>query len=202
MTQAALAQLAGVPGLDVARGVAALRGNAAKYLDLLGQFVNAHLDDMQRLAASLAEGDHATAQRLAHTLKGTAATLGAEHLAATAQRLETTLRANQDSIAVGAASQPEINAITLDLMALAAVLPTRSIEPGPTDNRPPDPAILQAILEELGALLTQSDTAAVTHFETHAGLLRRALGPACDDLARQLKQFDFEAALKTLHSLH
>jgi len=65
-TRRLLARLAETPGVDVERGLAALRGNSAKYLALLGRFVDAHAEDMTRLQACLAQGDHATAQRLAH----------------------------------------------------------------------------------------------------------------------------------------
>jgi two-component system sensor histidine kinase/response regulator len=76
-TEHALARLAVVPGMNVAQGLLVLRGKTDKYLDTLHRFVESHVDDMMQLDASLAAGDHATARRLAHTLKGTGATLGA-----------------------------------------------------------------------------------------------------------------------------
>jgi two-component system sensor histidine kinase/response regulator len=80
---------------------------------------------MPRLAASLAEGDQATAQRLAHTLKGAAATLGADHLAMLAERVEQAIRM------CPTASMPEdiigsdMEAITLELKTLSIALPPR-----------------------------------------------------------------------------
>ncbi len=117
-----LTHLASTPGMNVASGLATLRGNAEKYLKLLGQFVALHADDMTKLAASLDAGDQATAQRLAHTLKGAAATLGAEHLAALAGSLESRLRAASAGAAPIDDSLPEMKAITLELGTLADAL--------------------------------------------------------------------------------
>ena len=61
-----LTRLARVPGIRVAHGIAAVRDNTDKYLELLSRFVEAHVDDMQQLEDRLAAGDHRVAQRLAH----------------------------------------------------------------------------------------------------------------------------------------
>jgi PAS domain S-box-containing protein len=119
-TEHALARLAVVPGMNVAQGLLVLRGKTDKYLDTLHRFVESHVDDMMQLDASLAAGDHATARRLAHTLKGTGATLGAERLAAMAGRLEDVLRASRQGSMGGDDIRPEIDAVRLELAALAS----------------------------------------------------------------------------------
>jgi PAS domain S-box-containing protein len=115
-----LAALALVPGLDVARGVAAVRGKSDKYVDLLHRFVEAHAGDMPLLVEYLAGGDQETARRLAHSLKGAAATLGVDRLAAAALSLETRLR--QESAVQGADLRAEIEAVNAEFAALAAAL--------------------------------------------------------------------------------
>jgi HPt (histidine-containing phosphotransfer) domain-containing protein len=197
---AVLAALARVPGLNVARGQAALRCNSEKYLSLLSRFVEAHVDDMTRLATSLAEGDHVTAVRLVHTLKGTGATLGADQLSAMAGSLENLLKATQ---AAGIGSddiRPEMDAIGHELAALAAAFPSSASLPQ-ADTTPPDPAVLRAVLDQLGMLLEKSDTTAIHLFEKHESLLRAALGARCENLGRQIKGFDFETAHMTLRDL-
>ena len=72
--------LSTVPGLDVQRGLVAVRGKPDRYLALLRQFVAQHAHDMERLQVSLAAGDHETARRIAHSLKGAGATLGVERV--------------------------------------------------------------------------------------------------------------------------
>ncbi len=51
-------------------------------------------------------------------------------------------------------------------------------------------------------LLLQSDTAVIPLFEQHADSLLASLGPQGPLLARQLRGFDFDAALLTLRALH
>ncbi|MBL8491023.1 MAG: response regulator, partial [Rhodocyclaceae bacterium] len=115
-----LARLSSVPGLDVARGLAALRGRGEKYLDLLARFVREHGDDESRVAASLAAGDRVAAAHLAHALKGAAGTLGADAVAAAARHLEGLLGDGSGATAAGAA--PAAAAVGRELAALAAAL--------------------------------------------------------------------------------
>ena len=121
-TEAALTRLANVPGLDLTRGLAALLGNAGRYLELLRHFVQTHGDDTSRLAERVTHGDYKSARELAHTLKGTAATLGHDLLAASAARLENLLRSAAPDSIDGAAVKPDIEDITLDFSALAEAL--------------------------------------------------------------------------------
>jgi CheY-like chemotaxis protein/HPt (histidine-containing phosphotransfer) domain-containing protein len=198
VTVAALERLAGVPGLDVARGVAVLGGNAAMYLDLLGGFVTSHAEDMTRLAASLDAGDHDTARRLAHTLKGTAATLRADRLAEHAGRVQQMLPMGAEWKILPEVLRLEMDAINLELMAIAAALPPPTYPPA--DAAPLDKEALRAVLDQLDALLAQSDTAAMALFDQHAAGLRTALGTQGEQLGRAIGRFEFEAARSSLRA--
>jgi PAS domain S-box-containing protein len=121
-TRSAMANLALVAGLDVTRGLALLRGNAGKYLDLLQHFVDLHADDMVLLAVSLADGDHAAALRLVHTLKGASATLGADSLAALTVDLEGLLRAQPAAKPADREIRAAMDAVELELGSLAAAV--------------------------------------------------------------------------------
>jgi HPt (histidine-containing phosphotransfer) domain-containing protein len=122
ITRSAVANLALVEGLDVTRGLALLRGNTGKYVDLLQQFVVLHADDMALLAASLADGDHAMALRLVHTLKGASATLGADSLAALTVHLEGLLRAQPAAKPADREIRIAMDAVELELGSLAAAV--------------------------------------------------------------------------------
>jgi HPt (histidine-containing phosphotransfer) domain-containing protein len=83
---------------------------------------------MRQLTASLEVGDHDTAQRIAHTLKGTGATLGANRLAAAATRLEAILRSAPDEAAAPEAGmRAEMAAVTRELGLLMAALSPRQL---------------------------------------------------------------------------
>ncbi|MFZ4539597.1 response regulator [Propionivibrio sp.] len=200
--EAALFRLASVPGLNVAHGLAALSGNAVKYLELLGSLVQSHADYMARLAASLSAGDTATAHRLAHTLKGTGATLGVDHLAEVAARLEAMLRTSQTESLRVDDIRPEIEAINHEITVLSAALSTLSIaRPVQDDLASIDPATLKAVLDELEKLLGQGDAAAIVLFDEHAAELRTALGPPGEEIDREIKKFAFEDAREMLRTV-
>lgn len=77
---------------------------------------------MSLLAASLAEGDHVTAVRVAHTLKGTGALMGAKRLAELAAHLEKMLHANQDLRVPDAPLLAAMDAVSGEVAALTKAL--------------------------------------------------------------------------------
>jgi CheY-like chemotaxis protein len=89
---AAIERLQAVPGMNITHGLALMLGRTDRYLSILHRFLSSLPEQLQRLADSLRAGDRATARRLAHTIKGAAGTLGADHLARLAADLETRLR--------------------------------------------------------------------------------------------------------------
>jgi PAS domain S-box-containing protein len=117
----ALTRLACMPGFDLAQGLATMRGNQDKFMKLFRHFMESHGEDMTRLVACLADGDHSAARRLAHTLKGSGATLGAAALAASAGRLEALLRDSEGQSADAVGTEAE--AVARELARLANILP-------------------------------------------------------------------------------
>jgi two-component system, sensor histidine kinase and response regulator len=94
----------GVRGLDVDRGLRFTRGRPDLYLGILRGFLDDQRDLPQLLRGSLARGDDAEAERLAHTLRGLASGLGAGPLAAASEVLEQALRERADRPSVEAAA--------------------------------------------------------------------------------------------------
>jgi signal transduction histidine kinase/HPt (histidine-containing phosphotransfer) domain-containing protein/FixJ family two-component response regulator len=116
----ALAALGRVAGLDVARGLAALNGKADRYLKLLHRLVDDNAGAMPQLLDTLGQGDQEAARRIAHSIKGAAATLGADRLADTARSLEARLR--QEQGVKGDELRDEIDAVNVEFAALASAL--------------------------------------------------------------------------------
>ncbi len=77
-----------IDGLDTATGLRRTRNKRKLYLCLLAGFTADHGDDVQVLRAMVDRGEWVEAERLAHTVEGLAATLGATALIAPAQALE------------------------------------------------------------------------------------------------------------------
>ncbi len=197
-----LTRLAQVPGLNLTRGLAVLRGNASKYVDLLSRFVASHLSDVQQMASLLEQGDLEATRRLAHALKGAAATLGVERLAELAGNLETWLRTHKGEGRVSEGFLSDMRAIYPELAALAAVLPKQSSPASELGDTPVDSNHLVQVRRELIDWLEQGDARALSLFEQHAALLRSAMGTAAaDELENQIKRFDFDAARQTLGAM-
>ncbi|MCL4690615.1 MAG: response regulator, partial [Burkholderiales bacterium] len=111
----ALAALRGLPGMEVARGLATLRGNEAKYLGLLRQLVSPGGSGLEAMAAESATGRAEGLARLAHGLKSSAGSLGAARVSALAAEVERQARA-------GDARAP-LDELSAALDAIAKALP-------------------------------------------------------------------------------
>ena len=81
-----------VDGLNTAEGLQRVGGNRRLYLKLLRQFVDEESDAAERIRATLAAGDRATAERMAHTVKGVGGNLGANDVEAAAADVERAVR--------------------------------------------------------------------------------------------------------------
>ncbi|MBL8490322.1 MAG: response regulator [Rhodocyclaceae bacterium] len=124
-----LGRLAAIPGVDTARGIAVVRGRAARYVELLGRLIESHANDMVRLRQTIATGDVVTAIRTAHSLKGAAATLGADGLAAAARSLEQALREWEASGTLGEDCGTSMRSVDREMDTLAVVLRQRTAAP-------------------------------------------------------------------------
>ncbi len=197
-----LARVSLIPGLQVTRPLAVLRGDVQKYLKLLHQFGASHAGDHALVIENLAAGNVAAARQVAHGLKGVAATLGAIRLSEQAAQLEASLRDN------GIANPELINAIAnsmQELLHALAALPglahsaTESAAAGmatatAASTSTADPQRLAAIRVDLKTLLDASNTRALDLLVEHSALLRAWLGEDFARLQQQIEQFDFEAA--------
>jgi len=138
---------------------------------------------------------------LAHSIKGTSATLGADRLAALASDLENLLRASVKERIRADDIRVETEAISHELIALAAALPPQPISLQTVNTMLQSQESLKAIINELDTLLAQSDTAVIALFEKHAASLQPILGSSYESFAQQIEQFQFEAARITLRNI-
>lgn len=114
-----LAPLVGLEGVDALGGLASVGGRISTYRRLLGMFVDTHQGDGQDLLQCLQQGDLDAAGRLAHRLRGSAATLGLVDVETTAAALE--MAVDRDT-AAGSPATLHALATAMD-QALAATVP-------------------------------------------------------------------------------
>ncbi len=187
-----------LPDINVDRGMSLMRGNAEKYVALLNLFVESHRDDREKLAKFLDDEDHENARRLAHTLFGTASTLGIDSVAKTARRIEDVLRAKTDGDAMRQRAEPELHALGVGLTQLALALQGMPTRTQPEASIRQAPLSRKSLLDQLEKLLSQNDTDAIIWLNDHAGSLRVELGPVYEAVARHVQMFDFESARTAL----
>ena len=196
---AAPAVLSAISGLDTSLGLKTLNGDLAAYTRLLRRYAAEHVDDMTKLRARLREnmsvGDRDEATRLAHTLKGSSGNLGATDMQHLASELETAIKDGRDAAAI----EELVGSVETELQSLTAAL--RAALPEETAVAyagKVDWAVVRLVLAELEPLLVASKLQANQLIDTHAALLKAALGPLGAELERQIGDFLYPEALVTL----
>ncbi len=185
-----------VEGLDTAGGLRRCSGNLELYLRLLARFAGNQAATLASIDTALASGHHQEAERLAHTLHGTAANLGADALRQAARELESALRDGRP----GADARDRL-ARECDILArgLAGTLPP-PVAPPPASTEP-DADALDAAIARLVALLTSSDGAAPEAFrDIRAALTARFGLSAIAKISEAIDHYDYDQALACLNA--
>ncbi|MDP3813607.1 response regulator [Pseudomonas sp.] len=196
-----LASVAGFPaiaGVDVAAGMRRVLNKRGAYESILRKFVTGQADAAAQAQALLAQGAYGDARRVLHTLKGTAATIGADSLAQQASALEDQLKQALEESQV----RPQLlalgNACAELIARLQAVLPAQA----PTEAATGDidwPGVRQ-LVARLELLLSDDDSDAIELFEREAALLKAALGQGFARLERGINSYILVDALAALHA--
>ncbi|MFZ4554345.1 MAG: response regulator [Burkholderiales bacterium] len=183
-----------IAGVDTDLGLRRAAGKPELYRKLLATFVRDMAASVEVIHQALATGDRDRAVRAAHTLKGSAGSIGASILQTLAGTLETRLATDVPQTGeldeLAASLRSVVDAIESALGE--APSPAVSEVETPSAAAPPDPQVLT----QLETLLASDDTAAITVIETHAAALRTHLGDArFTALRNAIDQYDFDAAL-------
>ena len=190
---------AGIEGLDVAAGLRYLMGNSTRYSHLLRKFADGNADFAPRMRQAIAASDWATAELMAHTLRGVAAQMGAAGISGDAKRLEAVTKAHDGGW------QDEATAV-LDEFAPRFATLIAAIRERRQDKVPPVPARHDARIplgEVRATLLRQLERADPLSHESlahNAVLLKSAWGDVYEQLLTLVENFDFDGALHLLQS--
>ncbi|MEY3288991.1 MAG: hypothetical protein RLZZ419_1233 [Pseudomonadota bacterium] len=186
-------RMAKIPGLNRAYCQSLLGGSADKYLEVMNIFLEAHVNDMNKLRTSLTKKDDVLSKRLTHTLIGSSSTLGLDKLAEMAKDLETLLDDHHYTTTIGDVIDRTIKSITLELNAIATVLLDMPEVAHQTESHLSNGEV-RSVLKKLDELLAHHDAAAILYYETHAAALKSALGTSFETFSRHIKKFEFEKA--------
>jgi signal transduction histidine kinase/HPt (histidine-containing phosphotransfer) domain-containing protein len=197
---AVLLELAKVPGLDVRLGLARTSGNPAFYLGLLKKFIAGQEHAVQAITHCLDSGDLATAERMAHTLKGVAGNLGASGVQRDAERLEAALRTQAELGEARAQAQRLTEQLGLLMAALKAapgVLPAAATATATLTDA--ERSATAQVVQQIKALLQDDDSAALALWETHASALHQVY-PQAAAIEAAIGNYAFEEALALLET--
>ncbi|MBV8123411.1 MAG: PAS domain S-box protein [Burkholderiaceae bacterium] len=195
--------MAFVPGLNLATGLKTA-GTARRLEQLLRQFVAGHAAEVAELPHVLAHDQLDRAHRIAHTIKGTAGTLGLPELQAEAAALEKALQSRRSAIApppdAAAATTQAAAALVIGFKQLREALTYAPA--APMDAADLAPLDLPTVLSELEALLAADDPLAERRFQELLPRLRLQLdAPVLTQLSQALASFDLPDALAIVQRL-
>jgi len=192
--EARIAALRAIPGLDVAPALRRAMGKPQRYLDMLRSFVSGQAGAVDEVLRHLQAGDPTSAERAAHTLKGTAGNIGATLLQAEAASLEQAIPLLPAEAVQALAERTRHNLQDL----IAAMRPQLLVEPVVAQATGLDPEQARAVRAQLARLLREDDAEAIELLHQHAGLLRQSLHDAYTGIDAAVARYDFGAALQLL----
>ncbi len=186
-------QLARVVGLDSNFGLQAVRGRMDSYLRLLGKFTENHNDDFFRIRSNLAAGNRDEARRLAHSLKGVSATLGATQIHKTSMELEMAIKEGREMAIV----EPLVAATEQAYASLREQFAVFTQPAHPSDDAG-DVAATRSLIERLRHDLQQGEMSVQDIVRQQSQTLIAVLGKDFPRFEESVASFDFEGALASL----
>jgi signal transduction histidine kinase/DNA-binding response OmpR family regulator/HPt (histidine-containing phosphotransfer) domain-containing protein len=187
-----------IPGIDTQSALKRTGGSRPRYESLLRRFADSQVGSVKEIRDALSAQDSATAQRIAHSLKGAAANLGANGLASAAGRAELAIKTQSDV-------EPALVEMEEALLAAVATIQKAlpSTEKGESkQSSNGDPSVVVQPLSRLKKLLETDDSEAAEFIVeaqgTFSTVLRRT---EIETLTRAVGDFDYESALRTVSGI-
>jgi two-component system sensor histidine kinase/response regulator len=191
-----------IAGIDAETALKRIAGNTRLYKDLLRRFVEGQEDATEKVRGALEAGDLILAERIAHSLKGLAGTIGAVEAQGAAGELE---RSIHDKATEGRTAEI-LERLSLDLARTIEAIKKANVMAAEEKEETTTIRTLSVdpieILTELERYIEESDSEAIDFFVS----VRQKLVASCpnEDLMGMetvLKAFDFPAALRSLKLL-
>jgi two-component system sensor histidine kinase/response regulator len=180
-----------IEGIDAGSGLRNALGRPTLYVSLLQKFATSQAEFAQELKAALDTGDSKGAERLAHTLKGVSAQIGAEEVRELAAALESALRDPTDREQVDTLALATVDRLAPLVAALGVAFPAPDTSLAPT---PEEGTNARAICEQLLLLLRGDDFSSADYLASHEAGLRAMLDANYSAIARAIEAFDYAHA--------
>jgi len=190
-----------IPGFNVPLALRQLGNNVKLYDKLLDRFQSSYDAIPQEIATSVASGDHETAERHAHTIKGLAGSLGATALQEASARLEKICREQ----ITGPEYDVALDEFTKELTsAIAGIRSYMGGGAAPAPQAAAQAVNTSALAGQLAALASHvddSDARALMLFDEIKGQLSAYDQNAATRIASAFEMFDFATAADIITAL-
>ncbi|MDM8561929.1 response regulator [Candidatus Marithioploca araucensis] len=185
-----------LPGIDIAAGLKRLRGNRSLYHKLLCDFYKDYQNMVTELNDALQNGQHETALRLVHSLKGATGNLSINNLFGASKAIEMTLRTGNEIA-------PELlnffENVATDTMKTLAHL---KVEQEELTDEEIDITVLMPLLQALEKLLEDGNFLAADLLPKIKCHLNKDLQVLYRQLEEQIDCFEFVKAQKVLAEIY
>ena len=183
-----------ISGIDTVTALKRTGGNRTRYEALLQRFADSQAHAVEDIRAALAASDAPTAQRLAHSLKGASANLGANALAEVAAAAEAAIESNQ---AIASNLESLARSLEKTIAAVRVSLPHSPAAIAPSAHA--DASAVVPLLARLKKLLETDDGDASDFLLESRPLLAQVLLPTeVDSLLAHVGNFAYSDALHSL----
>jgi PAS domain S-box-containing protein len=184
--------------INRAMGIANATNSESFYEQLLADFKINHENDLEKIKKLIDNNDYSSARRMAHTLKNTAALIGANSLASAALSMEDALAAGASFIEGHEGENDLWNTLENECKAVFQAITVPIIEEKKRENSIfVDRTHVLAFINKLEGLLKINSAKSLDLLED----LREILSPAeggYEELAKRIESFDFPEALTLL----
>ncbi|MBF0187649.1 MAG: response regulator, partial [Magnetococcales bacterium] len=187
-----------IEGVDLSSGLRRLGGNLSSYKDLLNKFRINQRDTCTEIRQAIAAEDSATAERLAHTLKGLSATIGAVSVSEKSLALETVIKQNTPDDADRLLNELE-TALTSLLQAIEEGMPapTQATEDDVPAQNESSGAVAQrtALLKQAAEQLSFFDASVDITLDALLKMgMPDEMRDTIDTISKCVEQYDYERA--------
>src|SRR5271155_1475000 len=195
-----LLDLPQIDGVDIKDGLKRVRGNSRLYRDLLIKFAAKHSDAGLQISDALHIGDHSTAERIAHTVKGVAGNIGIKPVQFAAEKLEKAIRESDSAASTMLQDFTSVLRAQIDAIEQALPLETLVVEIEPRKSF--DPIAASHEITRLRSQLKASRGDSLETFRTLRSVLASQVEKArLDALGADVSNFNFTEALLKLDEI-
>ncbi len=185
-----------IADVDVEKGLHLCGGKMATYTRLLRKFVSSQSSMPGTTREAITSDNLVLAARLAHTLKGVAANLGADHCSALAATLEAQANKGAGAAQLLGLLAPLEQHLGSLMTHIEQAVPDAGASTAPGTQAGTEQA--RSVCQHLADLLARSDASCEQVLATHATLLRTVLGAPFTTIEALIQNFEHAGALDAL----